>query len=263
MRFRLLFASLLTSLLISGAAPRDVAAWPAPLGDWSEIALRLSESDRLLEAGLSKEALIERLVQVQAAPALSAGASPPLPETFVADVKAALLAYPRCFLSFLLKNNVKILIAPFVTAADASLNNLHPRGYKDGLTFAECRAVFVPKSGNVIVASHYFRDGKLLENKYPTFGVQHELCHAVDFYLGRPSLTVAFRARYRQDKELVSVVDNTYLRYYLQEGEGGPIETFGQLLVYKYTHVRERRTLALVRCFPDCVQQIDRFFPAN
>jgi len=132
MRF-LPLLSILTICLLAGNTLLPISAqaqvpsrsqW-ATLADWSDIGPRLAEAERMVPVNLSKETLVDRLVLVKAEEPGSSSTVPALPDTFVGEVKTGLLVYPRGFLCFLLKNGVRVSLAPLVTEADSSLNSKH------------------------------------------------------------------------------------------------------------------------------------------
>jgi hypothetical protein len=239
--------SLFDPLVLRAAAPHIL------LSSFKNIFAR---ADLETDSALDKQLLIEKLVTVDK----GRPGDPEVSDACLAGVKAGLLAYPRSFLCFLLKNKCHVFVAPFVTRADTSLEGLSPAGYAAGSTFLNCRAVFTEKG--ILIGSHFYREGKFLPNLDPYHGVQHETAHAVDHYLARPSLSKEFLTIYKAESDSVSLVDRQPLSYYLNSERGGAIETFGQLLAHKYCHFTEHHTLTLVRCFPRCVQFIDDFFPA-
>ena len=216
----------------------------------------LAKVDRDQNSTPGKQALIEQLVTVDK----GRSGDPDIPDVCVARVKEGLLAYPRSFLCLLTKNRCQVYVAPFVIRADPSLEGMIPASYAAGSTFLNCRAVFTMKG--ILIGSHFYRDGKLLPSLDPFHGVQHEMAHAIDHYLGRPSLSKEFLTMYVQERDAISLVDRWPLAYYLNGDTSGAIETFGQLLAHKYCHFTEHHTLALVRCFPRCVKFIDGIFPA-
>jgi len=224
---------------------------------------RLIASEKQFDAGKissqaeDKAALIEKLVSVLP----GHPGDPSVPDLCVLQVKEGLRVYPRSILCFLLVNHCRVLVAPFVTRADPSLDGVHPATYPEGDTFLNCRAVFTTKG--VCIGSHFYRHGQILPNSAPKAGVQHEVAHAIDEYLGRPSLSEPFAGLYNEEKDAVSVVDRGPLTYYLSGGRVGPIETFGQLLAHKYSHFNEFHTLTLARCFPRCVKLLNSLFPEN
>jgi hypothetical protein len=215
----------------------------------------LAEAEAGRDRALDKHALINMLVHVEK----GQKGDPSVPDGVVQRVKEGLLVYPRSFICFLLNHNCPVYVAPFVTRADTSLDGQKPVAYPQGSTYQNCRAVFTTKG--ILIGSHFYRDGKLLPNMNPLQGAQHEAAHAMDQFLGRPSLSSEFLAIYESERDGVSVVDRAPLAYYLHGGRIGPIETFGQLLAHKYSHFTEHHTLALARCFPHCAKFIDERFP--
>lgn len=232
---------------------------PAQARELAAVKSILSGADAAFDQNLSKAAILDRLIELNP----GRPRDPQLPGGFAADLKKALAVYPRSLLCYLLQEHCRIVATPLLTIADAELVDKHPLGYGADQTYANCQAVFVPRSGSIIVASHYYRGTRLRLNKNPASGVQHELSHALDFYLGRPSLSPTFRTAYAADRAQMSLVDCSLLDYYLQAGDAGPIETFGQLLADRYSHFPDHRSRALSRCFVRCRGLIDQAFPAH
>ncbi|MBS1991334.1 MAG: hypothetical protein JSS83_12505 [Cyanobacteria bacterium SZAS LIN-3] len=235
------------------------ASSPARARELAAVKSILSGADTAFDQHLSNEAILDRLIEVKP----GRPRDPQLPLGFEDRVKKSLAVFPRSVLCYLLRERCRIVATPLLTIADATLLDKHPRGYGSDQTYANCRAVFVPRSGSIIVASHYYWGTRLRLNKDAAAFARHELCHAVDFYLGRPSLSPAFRTAYAADRAQMSLVDCSLLDYYLQAGDAGPIETFGQLLADRYSHFPDHRSRALARCFVRCRGLIDRAFPAH
>jgi hypothetical protein len=225
----------------------------APVPGIKEI---FAKADKEQNVALDKRAIVEKLVTLDK----GKPGDPVIPDGLAGRVQAGMLAYPRSFLCFLLENRCRVYIAPLVIRADPDLEFMHPVSYAVGSTFLNCRAVYTSKG--ILIGSHFYRDGRLQPNLDPFHGVQHETAHAIDQLLGRPSLCQGFLNIYEEERDAVSVVDRAPLSYYLNGEKSGAIETFGQLLAHKYCHFTEHHTLALVRCFPRCVEFIDHFFPA-
>ncbi len=245
----------------AGAQYEALDQWPllrpSPVCNLAQIKDILNRAEADQGRLLSKQQLVERLLV-----AVPGGKDDPvMGENFLVMTKIGMLAYPRSFLCLLLQKNCHVFVAPFVVVADKSLVGQRPEGYPAGSTYLNCRAVFTTKG--ILIGSHFYKDGRLLPNLDPLHGVQHEMAHAIDQLLGRPSLTPQFDRVYRQDEASVAVEDRGPLYYYLQTGRVGRIETFGQLLAHKYCHFTEHHTLSLVRCFPDCVRFIDHTFPPD
>jgi len=220
-----------------------------------EIKDILARATLASNTAVGKKAMIDQLVTViDGQPG-----DPSIPDGLAFRVKEAMLAYPRQFLCLLSRKQCRVYIAPLVVRADPNLEFMRPASYAEGSTFLNCRAVFTTKG--ILIGSHFYRDGKLLPNLDPFHGMQHEMAHAIDHYLGRPSLSKEFVTLYDQEREAMSLVDRSALAYYVNNTRSGSIETFAQLLAHKYCHFTEHHTLALVRCFPGCVKFIDELFP--
>jgi hypothetical protein len=229
---------------------------PVIVGNVGDYKKNLAQAELDQGGLLSKQQLVERLLIL-----VPGGRDDPaVSENFLVTTKLGILAYPRAFLCLLLKHNCHVYVAPFVVRADASLEGRHPDGYPPESSYLNCRAVFTTKG--ILIGSCFYKGGKLMPNLDPLHGVEHEMAHAIDQNLGRPSLSDKFLEIYKLEAAAISVTDRAPLAYYLEGGRVGPIETFGQLLAHKYCHFTEHHTLSLVRCFPHCVQFIDEHFPS-
>jgi hypothetical protein len=78
----------------------------------------------------------------------------------------------------------------------------------------------------------------------------HELGHAYDHMLGRPSTGLEFREAYNSEAPQVPAQDRPILAHFLQPGDKGPSECFASLFACKYYQGNDRRLTALKADFP-------------
>jgi hypothetical protein len=177
---------------------------------------------------------------------------PLVDETSVEIVKSALRGIPRNVLTYLYNRQVRVHVTATALDEDPRLAETQPRGYEQGSTFRNVPAFFDGR--NVIVCVYAMRSGR--NDWEPTYdlegAVRHEVGHALDRLLGRLSKTGEFDNCYGYDRGKMEPEMQEQLKYYLQEGDGGPSECFAECCATLFggSPVRADRTEQVRSSFP-------------
>jgi hypothetical protein len=205
----------------------------------------------------SKQELIDGLMQVLK----SQGNRPNVSERLIASAKAALSHYPTPLLALLVQRGIKICLTPTTIDQDPRSQNTKPRGYEEGTTYKNCPGFF---NGRMIVVCEYAlrgADDSAWSNTSDPIGtLRHEMGHAIDSCLGGLSGSEEFKHAYYLDVGRIDEDAKPRIAYYLQTAQGGPSETFAELICYDFGgRTRDQARCQLVHlCFKQASGLIDQ-----
>lgn len=132
------------------------------------------------------------------------------------------------------KAGMKITSPRMVVDHNAALRTQQPRGYAPGATFENVDGIYDPARKTLVVAekSRSRFTGKISDTLLPGQTLHHEIGHAFDAALGRPSQMDAFQAAY--DADVAAFMRSSggnpqkLFSYYLQPGFAGRSEMFAE-----------------------------------
>ena len=192
---------------------------------------RMVSAAEFSKMGGSNLKQVDDLIQVLK----SQGNRPEVSEQLISSAKAALLCYPPPLLSLLQQRGIKICLTPTTIDQDPRNQNTKPRGYEEGSTYKNCPGFF---NGRTIVVCEYtlsgFDDSGWDHALDPIGTLRHEMGHAIDACLGGVSRSDEFKHAYYLDVGQIPEDVKPHISYFLQTSQGGPSETFAELVCYDF-----------------------------
>jgi tetratricopeptide (TPR) repeat protein len=181
---------------------------------------------------------------------------PAVSDKFVAQVKSALSGFPPQAIAAIREGGGMIHLTPTLIDRNPELKNTRPRGYEEGHTYKNCPAMF--DYPNIVVCEYAIvgddDDDKWELTDDPIGSMRHEMGHALDAFLGGLTQTEEYKHAYYLDLGKVDQDMREKLHYYTQKAEGGPSETFAELVCALYgggtTSYRNTRCQEVFQCFP-------------
>ncbi len=151
--------------------------------------------------------------------------------SFVKEIDDLYFALPNKLKNEFEKKGVKIQTGKFLTDIEPALKGVSPEGLPKGVTWDSGQGVYNPNIKTVSIAQKKINPltGGIIHTKTIGRTFRHEVGHAVDDVMGRPSLKKEFIDAYIQDTIKISIHDQSRIGYYLQGGSTGYKETFAEL----------------------------------
>lgn len=181
---------------------------------------------------------------------------PEVDPNLVKEIQASIKKIPTPIKAYLERAEIKIVLTPTMIDKYPEGAYQEVAGYEGG-TKKSCAGLFHPRSREVVLAQHYVDEGTdLVGHAIPSNSVKqtflHECGHALDFSVGRISMTDDYRFNYYKD--IANIPDDvaTKIRYYLQKSTRGQRESCGELMGILMGNERANTSL-MKQYFPNCI----------
>ena len=182
-------------------------------------------------------------------------------DRFVKQVKDGLKTLPHWLIYLLKRNNCEVhLVSKVTDAFPKSTNDQRIDGQKSS-SHDYVTGVFSTSLKWIVIGEYYSQSNELKPNSSCAHSVQHEVGHALDYLLGRPSLSPAFMECYAKDRANIASGNHIKLEHYLQGGAPGLKETFAELVASIYGDPSDTRPLHLPLFFPATYEFLHRLLP--
>lgn len=188
----------------------------------------------------------------------------PVEPSHVAAVQQAMTDIPENVQRAMEKEGYKVVAADTITGFNENLKGQVPRGWDNGQTWENVDGAANITEGNkeVLIAQRYLDESGYQDTQRVGDLVRHEYGHAVDQMLGRGngdfSQTPEFIQAYEDDKKEIEANGTPIKDYFLQSGDAGRSEVFGEVFSAKHSSNPDEQDTRMTNAFHrvrDLIQQ--------
>jgi hypothetical protein len=168
--------------------------------------------------------------------------------SFVQRIDKAIKGLPEDVQRSVFLNGYRIAIVRSMAEAFPQLQNVQPRGWHAETTWQNTGGVYAGSLKRVVVAEKLIdpNSGQPADSTAPEEIMLHELGHCVDSHLAHSRMG-PYLAAYSGDVQTIlagsDAATKEALSYFLQQGAGGPEETFAEVFACLYGSNMSRSSL--------------------